>query len=71
MSGVTIEVPWEDDLKAGPVGEYVEVVDIDPGSDAAYAPVDLNSPALLGHRWSGALGSQIRVFTSRCATRWR
>jgi hypothetical protein len=47
MSGITIEIPWEDDLKPGPIGEYVEVVDIDPGSNAAYAPVDLNAPALL------------------------
>jgi hypothetical protein len=47
MSGVTIEIPWEDDLKPGPVGEYVEVIDIDPGRNAAYAPVDLNAPALL------------------------
>jgi hypothetical protein len=47
MSGVTIEVRWEDDLKPGPIGEYIEVVDIDPGSGAAYAPVDLNAPALL------------------------
>jgi hypothetical protein len=47
VSGVTIEVPWEEDLKPGPVGEYVEVIDVDPGSNAAYAPVDLNAPALL------------------------
>lgn len=47
MSGITIEIPWEDDLKPGPIGEYVEVIDIDPGSNAAYAPVDLNAPALL------------------------
>jgi len=47
MSGVTIEIPWEDDLRPGPVGEYVEVIDIDPSSNAAYAPVDLNAPALL------------------------
>jgi hypothetical protein len=47
MSGVTIEVQWEDNLKDGPVGEYVEVIDIDPGSNAAYAPVNLNAPALL------------------------
>lgn len=47
MSGVTIEVQWEDNLKEGPVGEYVEVIDIDPGSNAAYAPVNLNAPALL------------------------
>lgn len=47
VSGVTIEVPWEDGLKPGPIGEYIEVVDVDPGSGAAYAPVDLNAPALL------------------------
>lgn len=47
MAGITIEIPWEKDLKQGPVGEYLEVIDIDPGSNAAYAPVDLNSPALL------------------------
>jgi hypothetical protein len=47
MSGLTIEVPWEDNLKPGPVGEYIEVVDIDPSSNAAYEPVDLNAPPLL------------------------
>lgn len=47
VSGITIEIPWEDGLRPGPVGEYVEVVDIDPGSNAAYSPVDLNEPALL------------------------
>jgi hypothetical protein len=47
VSGITIEIPWEEDLQPGPVGEYIEVVDVDPASDAAYAPVDLNVPALL------------------------
>jgi hypothetical protein len=47
VSGITIEIPWEKDLKPGPVGEYIEVIDIDPASNAAYAPVDLNAPALL------------------------
>ncbi|MGO7919451.1 hypothetical protein ACC755_09820 [Rhizobium ruizarguesonis] len=47
VSGVTIEVSWETDLKSGPVGEYIEVVDVDPGSNAAYAPIDLNAPELL------------------------
>jgi hypothetical protein len=47
VSGVTIEIPWEDNLKPGPRGEYIEVIDVDPGSNAAYAPVDLNAPALL------------------------
>ena len=47
MSGITIEIPWEENLKPGPIGEYVEVVDIDPASNAAYAPVDLNAAPLL------------------------
>jgi hypothetical protein len=46
-SSVTIEIPWEDHLRPGPIGEYVEVVDVDPAAGAAYAPVDLNVPELL------------------------
>ena len=42
-----LDVRWEDGLQPGPVGEYLEVVDIDPASDRAYAPVDLNHPRLL------------------------
>jgi hypothetical protein len=47
INEATLEVPWEENLQPGPVGEYVEVVDIDPPSNAAYAPVDLNHPHLL------------------------
>ncbi len=43
----TIAIPWERDLKPGPVGDYFEVVDIDPASESAYLPVDLNQPAIL------------------------
>ena len=32
---------------AGPVGEYIEVVDADPASGVFYQPVDLNEPYLL------------------------
>ena len=46
VSQVTFDVPWEP-LKPGPVGEYVEVIDVDPASQCAYEPVDLNDPALL------------------------
>lgn len=46
ISRATIEVPWEM-LRPGPVGEYVEVVDVDPASDAAYDPVDLDHPHML------------------------
>lgn len=47
VSDITIEIPWEENLRPGPIGEYVEVIDIDPGSNAAYPPVDLNTPELL------------------------
>jgi len=47
------EVPWETRpdgetlLQPGPIGEYLEVVDVDPASGVAYEPVDLNHPSLL------------------------
>ncbi len=42
----TVEVPWET-LQPGPIGEYVEVVDVDPASGVAYPMVDLGDPHLL------------------------
>ena len=47
INEIVFRVPWEE-LSLGPVGEYVEVVDFDPASDAYYEPVDLNDPLLLG-----------------------
>lgn len=47
VSVTTVNVPWEDDLKPGPIGDYIEVIDIDPASKACYAPVDLDHPHLL------------------------
>jgi hypothetical protein len=47
ISEITIRDPWEKGLEAGPVGEYIEVVDADPASGVAYRPVDLNDPRLL------------------------
>lgn len=47
INEATLEVRWEDDLKPGPVGEYIEVVDVDPASACCYAPVDLNHPSIL------------------------
>ena len=43
----TVEVDWEANLHPGPVGEYLEVVDVDPSSERAYAPIDLNRPEIL------------------------
>ena len=48
---ITFELPWDfadgDHLRPGPVGEYLEVVDVDPSSGLFYPPVDLNHPHLL------------------------
>ncbi|MBV8335440.1 MAG: S8 family serine peptidase [Alphaproteobacteria bacterium] len=53
INEATVEVPWEaarskeNLLTPGPVGEYLEVVDVDPASACVYDPVDLNNPYLL------------------------
>lgn len=39
-------VPWED-LEAGPIGEYIEVIDFDPTTKTFYTPVDLNHQYIL------------------------
>ena len=46
LAMATIAVRYER-LKPGPVGDYLEVVDVDPASGRAYAPVDLDNAALL------------------------
>ncbi len=46
INEATVEILWEE-VGPGPVGEYVEVVDVDPASRACYPPVDLNHPHLL------------------------
>jgi hypothetical protein len=43
---IIVRVPWET-LEPGPVGEYIEVVDVDPASGVFYPPVDLDDPNLL------------------------
>ena len=49
----TVSVPWDDlpttetGLQPGPVGEYLEVVDVDPATRRVYDPVDLNDRSLL------------------------
>lgn len=49
---IVIRVPWErgpngTDLPCGPVGEYIEVVDVDPASGVVYPPVKLDDANLL------------------------
>lgn len=43
---MTFKVPWEP-LSAGPVGEYLEVIDTDPASGCFYEPVDLDHANVL------------------------
>jgi hypothetical protein len=47
INETTYTVAWENDLKPGPEGEYIAVVDRDPVSDKVYTPVNLNDPSLL------------------------
>ncbi len=56
VNHVVFPVRWEplaaapgdpDPQGRGPVGEYLEVVDVDPPSQCLYAPVELNDPHLL------------------------
>jgi Subtilase family len=49
----TLSLPWDDvpsrasPLLPGPIGEYIEVIDVDPASNRVYEPVDLNEKTLL------------------------
>jgi hypothetical protein len=47
INQIIYKIRWEDDLKPGPEGEYIKVIDRDPASDAIYKPVNLNDPAIL------------------------
>jgi hypothetical protein len=46
INNLTLSVPWES-LDPGPVSEYLEVVDVDPSSNAFYPPIDLEAKSLL------------------------
>jgi subtilisin family serine protease len=47
INEATLDVRWEEKLLPGPIGEYIEVIDLDPASQCCYAPVDLNDPHIL------------------------
>jgi hypothetical protein len=64
VNRTTLCVPWDDQpetkepLRPGPIGEYLEVVDVDPASDRVYDPVDLNNPTLLAQDgWAPSEGN--------------
>ena len=45
---LSISIPWEldPDTDIGPDGEYLQVIDYDPASNAFYEPIDLNDPSV-------------------------
>ncbi len=47
INEITYYIPWEKDLKPGPDGEYVKVIDRDPSSNETYAAIDLNQLEIL------------------------
>jgi hypothetical protein len=47
INEAVLQVRWEDNLQPGPIGEYIEVIDVDPASQCCYAPVNLNDPHVL------------------------
>jgi hypothetical protein len=46
INQTVVKVRWEN-LQPGPVGEYIEVVDVDPSTGCCYSPVDLNHVSAL------------------------
>src|SRR5262249_15206488 len=46
MNETTLMIPWEE-LAPGPVGEYVEVLDVDDKGRQLHPPVDLNRREIL------------------------
>lgn len=64
VNETVLSVPWDDrpitqePLRPGPVGEYLEVVDIDPASNRVYEPVDLNEKLVLAQDgWAPSEGN--------------
>jgi hypothetical protein len=58
VNETTLSVSWDENLQPGPVGEYLEVVDVDPASDRVYEPVNLNLPMLLAQDgWAPSEGN--------------
>jgi hypothetical protein len=58
VNETVLSIPWDEKLEPGPVGEYLEIIDIDPASNKVYEPVDLNQPELLAQDgWAPSEGN--------------
>ena len=49
VASTSLAIRWLDYEAPGPIGEYLEVIDVDPASKCFYPPVDLNRPELLAN----------------------
>lgn len=47
VAKTSLDVRWHDYRAPGPMGEYLDVIDVDPASRCFYPPVDLDRPELL------------------------
>ncbi|MCL4395422.1 MAG: hypothetical protein M1482_11590 [Chloroflexi bacterium] len=52
LNETIVQVPWEP-LGEGPIGEYLEVVDVDPAGQCCYTPVNLDDAFLLAQNETG------------------
>lgn len=58
VNETVLSIKWEDGLLPGPVGEYIEVVDVDPASNRLYDPVNLDESKLLAQDgWAPSEGN--------------
>ena len=68
VSEITYKVPGS--RSAGPIGEYIEVVDFDPPSECFYEPVDLDDLRILAQTgWRPRKATRSSI--SRWSTPWR
>lgn len=44
---MSVKIKWEEDLKPGPVGSKIAVIDYDGANKLYYPPIDLNDPRIL------------------------
>ena len=70
VNETTLSVPWDDKpsepLRPGPVGEYLEVVDVDPASNKIYDPVNLNDEQLSAQDgWPPSEANSINKWSTR------
>jgi hypothetical protein len=47
INSMIFNIRWEADLRPGPIGKYLEIIDVDPASATFYHQIDLNDPFIL------------------------